>query len=90
MVVRYFADIRKLTGRDQESFTGAACTLRELLRELAREHGPAFAARVLEGNALSRTIIVLVNGRSAEHVGGLDAPLGSDDTVAVFPMVAGG
>lgn len=90
MVVRYFADIRKLTGRDQETFGGAATTLRALLRELARQHGPGFAARVLEGDALSRTIIVLVNGRNAEHVGGLDAPLDPDATVAVFPMVAGG
>lgn len=90
MLIRYFADVRKLTHREQEPFGGTATTLRDLLRELGREHGPAFSARVQEGDALSRTIIVLVNGRNAEHLGGLDAPLGSEDTIAVFPMVAGG
>jgi molybdopterin converting factor small subunit len=39
---------------------------------------------------LSATIIVLVNGQSAVHLDRLDTPLEPEDTVAFFPMIAGG
>jgi sulfur-carrier protein len=90
MLVKYFADIRRLTGREQQQWTKAAPTVRELLRALAAEHGAAFEKRVLEGDDLSSTMIVLVNGQSLEHLRGMDTPLGPEDIVAVFPMVAGG
>jgi len=35
-------------------------------------------------------IIVLINGRHVNHLGGPDAPLKPDDRVDVFPVVAGG
>jgi sulfur-carrier protein len=90
MVIRYFADVRNLTGCEEEDWTKAAPTLRALLDGLAAEHGAAFERKVLESGQLSQTIIIMVNGRHVEHLAGLDTPLGSDDVVAVFPMVAGG
>jgi sulfur-carrier protein len=90
VVVKYFADIRRLTGREQQEWTKAAPTLRVLLAELAVQHGAAFEKKVLEGGGLSSTIIVLVNGQNVEHLAGIDTALGPEDTVAVFPMVAGG
>ena len=35
-------------------------------------------------------IIVLINGRHVNHLGGPDAPLNPDDRVDIFPVVAGG
>jgi molybdopterin synthase sulfur carrier subunit len=90
MIVKYFADIRKLAEVDEELPEGAPPTLRALLAQLAHRHGPAFEKRVFEGGQLSTTLIVLVNGRNIEHLKGLDTPLGPEDTVAVFPMIAGG
>jgi molybdopterin synthase sulfur carrier subunit len=90
VIVRYFADIRELTGRAEEAFSKAAPTLRALVAELATAHGAAFEKRLLEGGGLSSTIIVLVDGRNVEHLAGLDTPLGPDAAVAIFPMVAGG
>jgi sulfur-carrier protein len=89
MTVRYFADIRKLAGVDEEPAEGAP-TLRSLLEQLALRHGPAFQQRVFENGGISSTLIVLVNGRNIEHLKGLDTNLGPADIVAVFPMVAGG
>jgi molybdopterin converting factor small subunit len=40
-----------------------------------------------EMNSLS---IILVNGRDARHLGRLEAPLKQDDTVVIFPPLAGG
>lgn len=90
MVVRYFADIRKLAGVDEEEWTRPAATLRSLLGDLAPAHGAAFAKRVFDDGRLSSTVIILVNGRNIEHLNGLETPLGRDAVVAIFPMVAGG
>ena len=90
MVVRYFADIRSLAGTEEQQWTSAAPTLRSLLTGLAAEKGAAFEKRVFDGGQLSSTIIVLVNGRNIQHLKGVETPLGADDIVAVFPMVAGG
>jgi sulfur-carrier protein len=90
VIVRYFADIRRLTGRSEETFSKAAPTVRALLADIAAAHGAAFERRVLAGGQLSSAIIVLVDGQNVEHLAGLDTPLGPQATVAVFPMVAGG
>ncbi len=90
MVIKYFADIRRLTRCEEQQWTEAAPTLRELLVGLSQQHGAAFQKRVLDGDGLSSTIIILVNGQSIEHLNGIETPLGPEDTVAVFPMVAGG
>jgi sulfur-carrier protein len=90
VVVRYFADIRSLTGREEESLDEAAPTLGALLEALGRVHGAAFRDRALEGGRLSSTLIVLVNGRNVEHLRGLETPLVREDVVSIFPMVAGG
>ncbi len=90
MLVRYFADIRKLSGREQQRFDGAAPTLRRLLEALAAQHGDAFRQRVFEGGRMSSTLIVFVTGRNVEHLAGVETPLGADDVIAIFPIVAGG
>ena len=90
MTVKYFADIRSLTRRGEETWTKAEPDLRSLLKGLTAEYGAAFEKRLFEGDRLSDTIIIFVNGRDIAHLNGLDSPLKSDDFVAVFPVVAGG
>jgi sulfur-carrier protein len=90
MVIKYFADVRELTGREDEPWASTAPTVRALLGELAAHHGAAFERRVLPQGGLSETMIVLVNGRNVEHLDGIDTPLRPGDVVALFPMVAGG
>ena len=90
MLVKYFADVRTLSGRLEQEWSRPAPTLRELVLGLAEQHGAAFADRVMPGGRLSATIIVLVNGQSVVHLDRLDTPLEPEDTVAFFPMIAGG
>ena len=90
MTIRYFADIRALTGRGEETWTKAVPDVRSLLQELAAQYGSAFGKRVFEGDQLNKTIIIFINGRDVAHLKGIDSPLNSDDVVAIFPMVAGG
>lgn len=90
MIIRYFADIRDLTGENERRWTGTASTLAELLSDLGGYYGPRFRGRILTDSGLSETIIVLINGRDIRHLEGLNTPLGPDDTVSIFPVVAGG
>lgn len=90
MLVKYFAMIRKLAGCSQQWLAEPAPTIGALLSRLAEQHGGDFRRTVFDGEQLSSSIIVMVNGQSVAHLGGLATPLGPDDVVAVFPMVAGG
>ena len=66
-----------------------AATVGELLAELGRRF-PALRP-ILEQQREGRPYVkVLVNGRLADQLQGLDTPLGPGDTVGVFPPVAGG
>ena len=90
MTVKYFGDIRPLVGglreepwRDTEPDVGA------LLRAVGKRHEP-LDKRLWEGNQLSSTMIILVNGRSIDFLNGIETPLTSDDIVDVFPVEGGG
>jgi molybdopterin converting factor small subunit len=45
MRIKYFADIRTLSGCLEQEWTRPAPTLRELVLGLAEQHGAAFSAR---------------------------------------------
>ena len=90
MTVKYFGDIRPLVGglkeepwRQPEQDVGA------LLRALGKRHKP-LDKRLWEGNQLSSTMIILVNGRSIDFLNGIETPLKPDDIVDVFPVEGGG
>ena len=90
MTIKYFADIREVTGREDQQWTKPAPTLRALLAGLCDAYGAALARRLFDAGTLNGTITVLVNGRNVVHLAGLDTPLQQDDVVVIFPMVAGG
>jgi len=43
-----------------------------------------------EETQIGAEIIILINGRHINHLGGVAAPLKPDDRIDVFPVVAGG
>jgi sulfur-carrier protein len=90
MTVKYFATIRTLTRENERRIDSRPGDLRELLTQLAERYGRLFRRTVFDGDVLHGEIIILVNGRNVRHLQGLDTPLGEDDEVSVFPMIAGG
>ena len=90
MIVRYFATLRKITGVHAARLNEPVHTLGELLRKLAATYGEQFRNWVLDGDELGKHIIILINGRDARHLGGINTALQPDDTVSIFPAIAGG
>jgi MoaD family protein len=90
LLIKYFADIRLLAKCSEQQLTAAVPTLHSLLTELARQHGEAFQKRVLQDGKLSKTVVVMVNGQNVRLLAELDTALAPDDSIAIFPVVAGG
>ena len=90
MRVKFFAYLRDYTGCPEVDLPTPA-TIGELARVLSEKYGPKIRDKMLgpEGE-LGAEIIIMINGRHVIHLGGIDAPLKDDDTVQIFPMVAGG
>ena len=91
MTVKYFAYFRHFTGVPQEEFPSCADVC-ALLHALADKYGPKLREKILspDGNGLGSDLILMINGRGVEHLGGFEAKLSPEDTVALFPVVAGG
>ena len=106
MRVRFFADIRNITGCVEADIPYRE-TAGALARSLCDLYGEALKQKIYPAeqmeNGKKRTsteineeekfgpeIIFLINGRHVNHLGGTAAPLNPDDRVDVFPMLAGG
>ncbi|HYH38538.1 MAG TPA: MoaD/ThiS family protein [Azospirillum sp.] len=90
MKISYFALLRTATNKTQEEWTRPAATVRDLLRDLVAEYGPAFARWIWKDDELSGFAIVLVDGHDIRSRQGLDTPLTPDSEVFIFPPLAGG
>lgn len=91
MIVKFFAYIRDYT-RCKVIEHPHLPTVRQLGEALCDRYGSKLRAKMFspDGSELGEEIIIMINGRRVEHLGGLDAPLAEDDVVAIFPVVAGG
>jgi sulfur-carrier protein len=90
MQIQFFATIRAITGVSELRWDEPAPTLKDLLHGLSARYGPAFRRWVLEQDDLGKTVLVVINGHDSRHQGGIATPLHPDDTIAIFPAIAGG
>lgn len=91
MLVKFFAYLRDRTGC-KEAQVPYEKDVRTLLHALSDKYGPGLRKKLLseDGSQPGPEVIILVNGRALEHVGGMETPLQPDDVVLIFPVVAGG
>lgn len=93
MKVKFFAYIRDNDYAGCKEIERPVCDdLRTLGLELSEAYGEKFRALYFspDGTRFGDEIIVLVNGRRAEFLNGMDTKLSDADTVLLFPVVAGG
>jgi molybdopterin synthase sulfur carrier subunit len=91
MRVKFFAYIRDITGCKERDFPYEK-TIGSLARKLCEHYGRSLEEKIFSSGSgeFSPDIIIMINGRHILHLGGAEAPLKEDDTVYIFPMVAGG
>lgn len=91
MMIRFYATYRDIT-KCKTMEIPAQGDLRRLLLLLCDKFGQAIRQKLFtpDGEALGQDAVILVNGRHVAHLQGLDTILTDDDTVSIFPLVAGG
>jgi sulfur-carrier protein len=91
MIIRYFAMLRDATHRSEQVWNKPVATLQELMHALCASYGPEFRRWIVDENGgFGGLSIVLVNGVDCRELKGMDTPLNPNDTIAIFPPVAGG
>ena len=87
--VSFFGMVRGIV-REKETQVEAEGTVAALLEVLSGRYGLRFGEKVLKTPERELQLILILNGRHIEHIGGLAAPLKKGDHLAVFPLVGGG
>ena len=92
MKVSFYASLRAAVGAKTLDFAlPEGSTVRELVDAITSQHPDLRPMFSDEAGAPLRRVHVFVNGRGAGSLArGLETPLSADDTVDVFPAVAGG
>jgi sulfur-carrier protein len=90
MKIRYYATLRDITGVEEAEWSAPAPTVSALVDNLCAHYGPRFRRWLKEGEGVAPWVIVMVNGRDYRHLQGADTRLGPNDTITLFPPVAGG
>lgn len=93
MIVKFFAYYRDNDFAGcKETSVQPVKTLKELGEVLSERYGDKFRNEYFDasGTAIGEKTIILVNGRRAEFLNGIDTELNDTDTVNIFPVVAGG
>jgi molybdopterin synthase sulfur carrier subunit len=87
--VKFFAYFREIfDAREKDMTLPEGATVRGLLEALA--DSPRRRDELFAGEALKLLVIVMKNGTSINSLEALDSSLSEGDTIAVFPVVAGG
>ncbi|MFB6089516.1 MAG: ubiquitin-like small modifier protein 1 [Halobellus sp.] len=87
--LRFFANFREAVGTKTIARDYDADTVGDVLAALEREF-EGLAGELLDDGAVRPQVNVLLNGRDVEHEAGVDTPVEPDDTLSIFPPVAGG
>lgn len=83
-VVKLYANLRKLAGTKELSITGA--TIGMVVEELVRQ-SPPVGEIILRNGEIGPHIVITLNGH---NIMDLETPVTEQDTVAIFPPIAGG
>lgn len=87
MKIKLFGGLRQKAGGAEHNATGV--TIREALETLCNNNAPLRAA-IFADDGLKPHVRVMVNGHDCELADGLETAVSDQDTVAIFPPIAGG
>jgi MoaD family protein len=93
--IRFFTSLRELVGKKEEALEfleGEKVTVDMVLNVLKQHYGKPFIEYVYdrETGEVRGFLQLLVNGKSASTLGGLQTELATGDVLAILPPVGGG
>jgi molybdopterin synthase sulfur carrier subunit len=91
MDIKIYATLRDLVGDKSIHLEGVSeLTLDQMLQQLFIQY-PALRPKLLTSEGrLNTTFQILINGRHAQYIDGLDTVVTATDEVRIFPPVGGG
>ena len=93
--VRFFTSLRELVGRKEETVVFSEdekVTINMVLKMLTKKFGKPFVEYVYDHKTgeLKSYLQLLVNGKSASTLSGMQTELRTGDVLAILPPVGGG
>jgi MoaD family protein len=93
--VRFFTSLREILGKKEETLEfseGEKVTVDNVLEKLKQRYGEAFVEYVYDQKTgeMKGFLQLLVNGKSASTLSGLQTELADGDVLAILPPVGGG
>ncbi len=95
VTIRFFTSLRELVGKKEETIEfpeGEKITVDIVLNALKQHYGKPFIEYIYdnENGEVRGFLQLLVNGKSASTLGGLQTELATGDVLAILPPVGGG
>ncbi|MEM0156111.1 MAG: ubiquitin-like small modifier protein 1 [Thermoplasmataceae archaeon] len=88
--VKYYANLRQITGKNDDEMDAGGKTVEEILQVLSSKYGDNFKRLMFSDGNMRGNVIILVNGQNIIFRNGIKERLRSDDLLDIFPPVAGG
>ena len=92
--VRFSSNVKQLVGKDELALRldpSKTYTIRDILEEITRLENKELSIMLIEEEGRSRgTVRVVVNGREIHYLEGLETKIRDGDSIAIFPLLAGG
>ena len=87
--ISFFGVIRGIVG-ERETLVEGGDSGGSILEVLTQRYGMLFGEKTLRTDERELDLILILNGRHIEHIGGLSAAVKEGAHLAVFPLVGGG
>lgn len=89
MIIRFLASLREITGDTETAIQLEKANINVVLEILTGLYGEGFREAVFDsGGELS--VKILINGRNIDYLDGLNSKVSGNDTIHLFPPIAGG
>lgn len=89
--IKFFASLREIVGEEEISMEKDDLKdVGDVLKKISLSSNKIQKRFYDDGSTLNKNLIVLKDGRNINYLDGLNTSVEEDDTIAVFPVIAGG